>query len=199
MAVLILTIASILGTYNLAESMLEEYEVQKFFFAKYVDNQVEFRSVIKPLPVGDGTIDVSAASYLIHYYVVNTESYSGNLVSPKSIQERISMIENNASRMVLNKYLDYIDPKKNPDTPLFKYQSQNSRKIEITSIQFPANISRPESAIVAFKATDNIYGDTSVSHWKATISYSLNSIANVVDHHAKLNFFITSYQTEQIS
>ncbi|MDJ1407181.1 MAG: type IV secretion system protein [Candidatus Midichloria sp.] len=137
---------------------------------------MDFQSRIKSLAQGDESIDISVVRYLIAYYVINREEYRYNGLNQDTIQEKLSSIRSTSSRRVYTNYLNYMDPQKNPDSPILKYKLQIERTISIESIKFPEGVNRPNTACVIFKAIEKNSTKESASYWLAEINFSLNSI-----------------------
>ncbi|MFV9987831.1 MAG: VirB8/TrbF family protein [Candidatus Midichloria sp.] len=183
------------GAYFVVDSMMDKYFAVKYPVPIYVDDQVEFQSRIKSLAQGDESIDISVVRYLIAYYVINREEYRYNGLNQDIIQEKLSSIRSTSSRRVYTNYLNYMDPQKNPDSPILKYKLQIERTISIESIKFPEGVNRPNTAYVIFKAIEKNSTKESASYWLAEINFSLNSITNVLDYKSNLNFIVTAYKT----
>lgn len=183
------------GAYFVVDSMMDKYFAVKYPVPIYVDDQVDFQSRIKSLAQGDESIDISVVRYLIAYYVINREEYRYNGLNQDIIQEKLSSIRSTSSRRVYTNYLNYMDPQKNPDSPILKYKLQIERTISIESIKFPEGVNRPNTAYVIFKAIEKNSTKESASYWLAEINFSLNSITNVLDYKSNLNFIVTAYKT----
>lgn len=183
------------GAYFVVDSMMDKYFAVKYPVPIYVDDQVDFQSRIKSLAQGYESIDISVVRYLIAYYVINREEYRYNGLNQDIIPEKLLSIRSTSSRRVYTNYLNYMDPQKNPDSPILKYKLQTERTISIESIKFPEGVNRPNTAHVIFKAIEKNSTKESASYWLAEINFSLNSITNVLDYKSNLNFIVTAYKT----
>lgn len=193
-------IVILIGGYFSIDSMMDKYFAIKYPIPVYVDDQINFRLNIKPLTRGSESIDTSVSRALLTRYVINREEYRYNGVNLDIIQEKFASIRSNSSRRIYTNYLNYMDPQKNPDSPILKYKLQTERMIEILSVNFPKGIDRPEFAKIMFRSVEKHGEKELISYWSTDINFSLNNITDILDNKNELNFIVTSYTvTEELN
>ncbi|WP_339041285.1 VirB8/TrbF family protein [Candidatus Lariskella endosymbiont of Hedychridium roseum] len=172
------------------------YSIEQYPLVSYTDDQVNYVTRIHSISHLGDSIDKSVARYMITAYIQSRESYKYEEYSNKeSWDQKIAFLQSNSSKKVLSEFLNYMDTRQNPDSPVLKYKTQTRKDVSVKDVKFFEYYNRPFRATADFLITELSYNSTVVSKCTAELIFSLTDIEKVIDKSVALKFMVTSYSS----
>ncbi len=173
-----------------------EYSIKKVPFSIFSVDEINDIPSIIPIAKGYEDINISIARYLLGQYVSNRESYKGSLLQENEWKAMLDKISNTSSHKVFSEFVRYVNTQ-NPNSPVIKYRLSIERIISIISVEFPANIDKPSSAKVLFKATEKSKNTANDSYWLAEIDFDIPDIYKTYLEKSDMNFTVMRYKVKK--
>lgn len=151
---LVLGVMMVMSVVIMLELVSENYTVDRIPFVIYTDNQEAEIPFISGLTKGTEDIQISLARYLVEHYVIVRESYRSSIATSDGYNKLMANIRGSSSMQAFDAFERYMNPAKNPYSPILKYRISTTRSIKLTSIRImPYNIT-PDRAIVSYEVTE---------------------------------------------
>lgn len=197
--VLFLGLWVVAGTYLLMKTTVKDFEIKEYPFPIYALDQVKYFPYIKAISEIKEPINISVARYLASDYVKLREGYwSFDYLDENKdfLEKRIAAL---SSRRMYREYLNFIDPRLNPDSPLIKYKNQVQRNIAIKLVELSGAPGFPERAVITYTATErSAAGEVTTTHM-AEMNFTLLDLEKEKKFGSnQIGFTVTSYQTYQL-
>lgn len=188
-----------LGTYLLMQTTIQDFQVKEYPFPIYALDQVKYFPYIKPISKIKEPINISVARYLASEYVKLREGYWSIDFAEDNKDFHDKRISALSSRRMYREYLNFIDPRLNPDSPLIKYKNQVQRNITIKSIKLSGAPGFPERAVITYEATERSSAGETSSTFMAEMNFTLLDLEKEkMIGSNQIGFTVTSYQTYKL-
>jgi len=186
-----------LAAYIMFNLYQQESEVKIQPFPMFAYDSVNYYPRAKPISNVKEPINISVARYLSSEYIKFRESYNfKNLENETSKTVLRNKIKSLSSRKVYNEYLDYIDPVKNPNSPIIIYKDTKEIEVQIDSVELMGQWDFPETAKITFSKIENDGDNKVVTKWNADISFTMLDLDKKNENgSSNLSFTITYYKT----
>ncbi|RZI47615.1 hypothetical protein EDM53_00975 [Rickettsiales endosymbiont of Peranema trichophorum] len=197
--ILVATLFILWFTFLIVKTVLLDDPVQKYPFAIYVDDQINYFPHIQRLSNSDGSVAVAVARYLLAQYVKIREGYDYNNLHTDKLTTLLRTIMSLSSQKLFRSYIDYLDPSINSTSPILRYKTNALVTVSVTSVEFPQHNHHPESAKVYYQVTEQwIGGQRKLSKWVVDTDFILSDISKVLTKEMPLKFTVTSYKPQLI-
>jgi type IV secretory pathway component VirB8 len=175
-----------------------EYQAKKIPFPVYFGEGTEKYLQIRPIRNGLTNINFSVADYLLRQYVMERESFKPGFLRQGAWEHKVSIIRGLSSRQVFNQYANYVDIRKNPDSPVIEFKKRAVREVEIDRIDFMDETNIPNKAVVYFSTYDRYRDNVIKTQNKIYVEFVLSNLSKVSNGQTPLQFKVTRYYVTKI-
>jgi type IV secretion system protein VirB8 len=170
-----------------------EYQAEKIPFPVYFGESTEKYLQIRPIRGGATNINISVANYLLRQYVLERESFKPGFLRQEAWEHKVKVIRGLSSRQVFNQYANYVDIRKNPDSPVIEFKKRAVREVEVDRIEFVGEANTPSKAIVYFTTYDRYRDNVVKTQSKTYVEFVLSNLSKVANGQTPLQFKVTRY------
>ncbi len=153
--------------------------VHKIPFVSYINDPVEDVLRISPISMlGDESVNVSVARYLVEWYIHAREGYSEALSDESRWKETLEALLRMSSRKEFRDFISTMNIKTNPRSPVLNYYLTR-RDISDIEVIFPEHLPLPTVADATFRCVERGNAGEIVTFWKATVKFVMPSMIEV--------------------